>query len=81
MWRKSFMKKLVMAAVFASVVATPAFAESFSLIKDTVGNCAAVVTSPNGYPGMKVVSDKTYSSWDEASKALDSVKACTTFVR
>ncbi len=30
---------------------------------------------------MKVVSDKTFSSWDEASKALDSVKVCKSFVR
>jgi hypothetical protein len=75
------MKKVIAAALFASVIVSPAFAESFSLIKDTVGNCAAVVTSHNGYPGMKVVSDKTFSSWDEASKALDSVKVCKTFVR
>jgi hypothetical protein len=75
------MKKLIAAAVLASVIASPAFAESFSLIKDTVGNCAAVVTSRTPYPGMKVVSEKTYSSWDEASKALDSVKVCKTFVR
>ncbi|MEI9917133.1 MAG: hypothetical protein WDN29_16520 [Methylovirgula sp.] len=75
------MKKLIAAALFASIIVSPAFAESFSLIKDTVGNCAAVVTSPNGYPGMKVVSDKTFSSWDDASKALDDVKVCKDFVR
>ncbi len=74
------MKKLLALVVFA-VVATPALAEKFSLVKDTVGNCAAVVSSPNGYPGMKVVSDKTFPSWDDANKALDSVKVCKTFVR
>ncbi len=57
------------------------FGQSFSLVKDTAGNCAAVVTSKSPYPGMKVVSEKTYTSWDEASKALDSIKVCTSFVR
>jgi hypothetical protein len=75
------MKKLMIAVLFATVVATPALAEKFSLVKDTVGNCAAVVSSPRGYPGMKVVSKVKYSSWDEANKALDSVKVCKTFVR
>ncbi len=75
------MKKLLTAALFAVVMATPALAESFSLVQDTVGNCAAVVTSKSPYPGMKVVSDKTFTSWDDASKALDGVKVCSTFVR
>jgi hypothetical protein len=78
---ESPMKKLLAAALFAAVIATPALAESFSLVRDTVGNCAAVVTSKSPYPGMKVVSHKTYTSWDEASKALDSIKVCTNFVR
>jgi hypothetical protein len=78
---ESPMKKLLTAAVFAAVIATPALAESFSLVRDTVGNCAAVVTSKSPYPGMKVVSHKTYTSWDAASKALDSIKVCTSFVR
>ncbi|HEY0144826.1 MAG TPA: hypothetical protein VGB93_01445 [Methylovirgula sp.] len=78
------MKKLIAAALFASVVvvASPAFAITFSLIQDLdTGNCAAVVTSPNGWPGMKAVSETTYSSQEEADKALDSVKACKSFVR
>ncbi len=76
------MKKLVISALFAAFAITPAFAaETFSLVKDTVGNCAAVVTAPNGWAGMKAVSSKTYASWDDADKALDGIKACTTFVR
>ena len=76
------MKKLVISALFAIVAATPAFAaETFSLVQDTVGNCAAVVTAPNGWSGLKAVSDKTFSSWSEADKALNDVKACKTFVR
>lgn len=76
------MKKLVISVLFAAVTVTPAFvAETFSLVKDTVGNCAAVVTAPNGWSGLKAVSDKTYSSWSDADKALNDVKACTTFVR
>jgi hypothetical protein len=76
------MKKLVISALFAAVAVSPAFAaETFSLVKDTVGNCAAVVTAPNGWAGMKAVSSKTYGSWADADKALDGIKACTTFVR
>ncbi len=79
------MKKLLAATLFASVVsvvASPAFAITFSLIQDLdTGNCAAVVTSDNGWPGMKAVSDKTYSSQEDADKALDSVTACKSFVR
>jgi hypothetical protein len=76
------MKKLIAAALFATVFASPAFALSFSLIQDLdTRNCAAVVTSPNGWPGMRAVSDTTYSSQEDADKALDSVKACKSFVR
>jgi hypothetical protein len=76
------MKTLIAALLFATVIASPAFAITFSLVQDQdTGNCAAVVTSPNGYPGMDVVGDKTYSSQEDADKALDSVKVCKTFVR
>ncbi|MEW6438610.1 MAG: hypothetical protein AB1508_15740 [Pseudomonadota bacterium] len=76
------MKKLIAAALFATIITSPAFAITFSLVQDQdTGNCAAVVTSQNGYPGMDVVGDKTYSSQEEADKALDSVKTCKTFVR
>ena len=76
------MKKLIISALFAAVAVTPAFAaETFSLVKDTVGNCAAVVTAPNGWAGLKAVSSKTYPSWTDADQALNSIKACTTFVR
>ena len=76
------MKKLIVASLFGIVLTSPAFAITFSLVQDLdTGNCAAVVTSQNGYPGMKVVGDQTYSSQDDADKALDSVKLCKTFVR
>jgi hypothetical protein len=76
------MKKLIVASLFVAALSSPAFAITFSLVKDLdTGNCAAVVTSKNGYPGMKVVSHKTYPSQEKADKALDSVKACKTFVR
>lgn len=76
------MMKLIAASLFAMVLTSPAFAITFSLIQDLdTGNCAAVVTSPNGYPGMRFVSDKTYASQDEADKALDGVKLCKSFVR
>jgi|HubBroStandDraft_6_1064221.scaffolds.fasta_scaffold4186804_1 hypothetical protein len=76
------MKKLIAASLFAIVFTSPAFAITFSLIQDLdTGNCAAVVTSKDGWPGMKAVSDTTYSSQADADKALDGVKACTAFVR
>ena len=76
------MKKLIAALLFAFAVASPAYAITFSLIKDLdTGNCAAVVTSPNGWPGMKAVSHKTYATQEEADKALDGVKTCKSFVR
>jgi hypothetical protein len=76
------MKKLIVVSLLAAVVSSPAFAITFSLVKDLdTGNCAAVVTSKNGYPGMKVVSHKTYASQDQADKALDRTKTCKTFVR
>ena len=76
------MKKLIVASLFVAVLSSPAFAITFSLVKDLdTGNCAAVVTSGNGYPGMKVVDHKRYSSQEQADKALDRTKACKAFVR
>jgi hypothetical protein len=76
------MKKLIAASLFAVVFTSPAFAITFSLIQDLdTGNCAAVVTSNDGWPGMQAVSDKTYSTQADADKALDGVKACKAFVR
>jgi hypothetical protein len=76
------MKKLIAASLFAIVLTSPAYAITFSLIQDLdTGNCAAVVTAPDGWAGMKAVSDTTYSSQQDADKALNSVKACKSFVR
>jgi len=76
------MKKLFAAFAFTALLASPALANTFSLIKDLdTGNCAAVVTSKDGYPGMKIVSHKTYPTQEAADKALDKTKACKSFVR
>ncbi|WP_297300181.1 hypothetical protein [uncultured Methylovirgula sp.] len=76
------MKMLVTVAFLAAVVATPSLAASkYSLVKDTVGNCSAAVSSPRGYPGMKVMSMKKYPSMEAANKALDGLKGCAGLVR
>ncbi|MEI9915401.1 MAG: hypothetical protein WDN29_05845 [Methylovirgula sp.] len=68
------MKKLILASVLVVVACAPALADdTYSLVKDTVGNCSAAVTSRH-YPGMTIVGDKTYSSIEDANKALDDVK-------
>ncbi len=75
------MKKLILAGVFVVVACAPALAdETYSLVKDTVGNCSAAVSSRH-YPGMTIVSDKQYSSITDANKALDDVKDCAGLVR
>ena len=76
------MKMLVTVAFLAAVVATPSLAASkYSLVKDTVGNCSAAVSSPRGYPGMKFMSMKKYPSMEAANKALDGLKGCAGLVR
>ncbi len=79
------MKKLILATViFSAAAATTAMAagESYYLIKDTVGNCAAVIdTNGADFPGMTVMSKKTYSSLDEANKALPDLKGCKGIVQ
>jgi hypothetical protein len=74
-------RKLILASAFVVVACAPAFADdTYSLVKDTVGNCSAAVTSAH-FPGMTIVSDKTYSSMEDANKALDDVKGCAGLVR
>ena len=75
------MKKQILALVFTTAVAATALADdTYSLVKDTVGNCSAAVTSTED-PGMTIVGDKTYSSLQDANKALDDVKDCAGLVR
>ena len=74
------MKKLLLATVFAAVIASPAFAEQYTLVKDTVGNCSAVVHGSH-YAGMEVMSSEAYSSMEAANKALDGLKDCSGLVR
>jgi hypothetical protein len=75
------MKKLILAGAFMAAACAPAFADdTYSLVKDTVGNCSAAVTSRH-YPGMTIVGDKTYPSITDANKALDDVKGCSGLVR
>ncbi len=75
------MKRLIATVVLVSATIAPAFAaDEYKLVKDTVGNCSAVVSSEN-YPGMTVVSDKTYGSWEEGQSALDNTKECTGIVK
>ncbi len=76
------MKKLLMASIFVAAVATPALADDqYTLVKDTVGNCSAVVSSDAGYPGMTVVGTQGYPSIQAANSALDSVSGCDGLVR
>ncbi len=76
------MKKLLIAGIFVAAVATPALADDqYTIVKDTVGNCSAVVASEAGYAGMTVVSTQTYPSIQDANKALDSVSGCDGLVR
>ena len=76
------MKKLLLGALFATVVAAPAWADQqYTLVKDTVGNCSAVAASDGGYPGMTVVGSSNYSSMQDADSALDGVKDCSGLVR
>ncbi|MGP8233645.1 MAG: hypothetical protein ACLQL2_13460 [Methylovirgula sp.] len=77
----SIVKRLTMAVLFAAIAATPALAAKYILVKDTVGNCSAVASSPRGYAGMTVVSKKKYPSIEAANKALDGVKGCSGLVR
>ncbi len=75
------MKKLMMIVLFSVAVSAPALAdETYSLVKDTVGNCSAAISASH-YPGMTIVSVKKYSSIQEANKALDDLKVCSGLVR
>ncbi len=75
------MKKLILTGAFVLVACAPAFADdTYTLVKDTVGNCSAAVSAKH-YPGMTVVGDKQYSSITDANKALDDVKNCSGLVR
>ena len=76
------MKKLVLAALLVTVIAAPALAdEQYTLVKDTVGNCSAVVSSARGYPGMTVMSSDSFASMQTANSALDGLKDCSGLVR
>lgn len=67
------MKTFVLAGLFTVVMASPAFAESYYIVKDTVGNCASVITTPAGAPGLKVISHKSYATIKAANKAMDAL--------
>ncbi|HLH11061.1 MAG TPA: hypothetical protein VKV77_04160 [Methylovirgula sp.] len=72
------MKKWILVAVFAGFSATSALAaaESYYLVKDSVGNCSAVFSSGGRhYPGMKVIS-QAYSSQAAAREAAGSKGEC-----
>ncbi len=76
------MKKLIAAALFATVLSGPAFANTFTLVQDIyAGNCSAVITAEGSYPGMRRLSETTYPSQQDADKALDSVTSCKSFLR
>jgi hypothetical protein len=76
------MKGLILVVLLMGAAISPALAaDEYTAVKDTVGNCSAVVATPGQYPGMTVMSDKNYSSLDEANKALDGLKGCNGFVR
>jgi hypothetical protein len=76
------MRRLITAILLTGLATAPAFASAhYTLVRDTVGNCSAAVASPAGYPGMKVMSHKKYSSLDQANKSLDGLKGCSGFVR
>ncbi len=75
------MKSLIAGLLLAGVMVAPALAaDQYTIVKDTVGNCSAVV-STSAYPGMTVVSDKAYDSWTDAMKSIDDEKACGAVVR
>jgi hypothetical protein len=75
------MKRLIIGLLLSGVVVAPALAaDQYTIVKDTVGNCSAVV-STSTYPGMTVVSDKAFGSWEDAMKAIDGVKECNGIVR
>jgi hypothetical protein len=75
------MKRLIASVILISAMAAPAFAaDEYTLVKDTVGNCSAVVSSEH-YPGMTIVGDKTYGSWQEGQSALDNTKECNGIVK
>jgi hypothetical protein len=74
------MKSLIIGLLLSSAVVAPALADQYTIVKDTVGNCSAVV-STSTYPGMTVVSDKAFGSWEDAMKSIDSVKECNGIVR
>jgi hypothetical protein len=77
------MKKLLFAGLFAVVVATPALAadEEYYLVKDTVGNCSAVISTESGAPGLMIISKKGYPSYDAATKELGGQKDCAGIVQ
>jgi len=76
------MKRLLIAMLLTGAAAWPALAaDQYTVVKDTVGNCSAVVTDSNGYPGMKVMSEKNYPSLEDANKSLDGLKDCNGLVR
>jgi hypothetical protein len=75
------MKRLIASVILIGAMTAPAFAaDEYKLVKDTVGNCSAVVSSEQ-YPGMTIVGDKTYGSWQEGQAALESTKECEGIVK
>jgi len=75
------MKSLIIGLLISGAIVAPALAaDQYTIVKDTVGNCSAVV-STSSYPGMTVVSDQAYGSWQDAMKAIDGVKECNGIVR
>jgi hypothetical protein len=76
------MKKLILAALITgATMAHASAADQYTAVKDTVGNCSAVVAGSPHYPGMQIMGDKSYASLEEANKSLDSLQGCSGFVR
>jgi hypothetical protein len=71
------MKNLILAAIFAAVVAGPALAaeESYYIVKDAVGNCDVTLSYGENLPGMKVIS-KGYSSGASARQEVSGIDEC-----
>lgn len=73
------MKKLIVAAIFAAIAATPALAAgetyTYYIVKDVVGNCDVTMSQGENDPGMKVIS-KGYSSAASARQAVSGIGEC-----
>lgn len=71
------MKKLILAALFAAIVATPALAAegTYYIVRDITGNCDVVFSSGEDFPGMKTIS-KAYSSETSAREAAGGRADC-----